>query len=115
MPSTYLSGYRADARIPARLLNVEPTHSLSTIYRMPEQAEPVWGETAGADRLGIILPFNPMGGAATIAQPKVRIGELKQTMATDPAERVRALRAWIDSLPTVPHVPLEALDRGELY
>ena len=30
-------------------------------------------------------------------------------------ERLRALRAWIDSLPKVPHVPLEALDRGELY
>ena len=39
----------------------------------------------------------------------------EQTTTTDSIERVHALRAWIDSLPTVPHIPLEALDRGELY
>lgn len=35
-----------------------------------------------------------------------------------PAEGVRALRAWIDSLPwvpPVPPVPLDALDRSALY
>ncbi len=31
------------------------------------------------------------------------------------AERVRAFRAWIDSLPPVPPVSLDALDRSALY
>lgn len=115
MPSTYLNGYRTDPQIPARLLNVESTHSLSTTYQMQDQAEPVWGEPGGPGWLGIVLPFDKIGGAATIAQLWVRIDRPEHLITTDPAERVRALRAWIDSLPTVPHVPLEALDRGELY
>jgi len=109
MLSTYPIDYRTDARIPAW----QSTHSLST-YRIPEQAGPVGGK-AEADWPGISLPFDRIDRYVTIAQLKVHIDTPEQTMATDSAERVRALRAWIDSLPTVPHVPLETLDRGELY
>jgi hypothetical protein len=31
------------------------------------------------------------------------------------AERIRALRAFVDALPDAPTVPLEALDREKLY
>jgi hypothetical protein len=33
---------------------------------------------------------------------------------TNAAERIANLRAWLPTLPDVPYIPLEALDRGQL-
>jgi hypothetical protein len=62
----------------------------------------------------IALPFSREGDAALTLALRVEV-EAPTTAAGDPAARVLALRAWLDSLPPVPPIPLEALDRGNLY
>lgn len=41
--------------------------------------------------------------------------EGKTIDSTSAAERIAALRAWLSSLPPVPPVPLDTLDREQLY
>jgi hypothetical protein len=64
----------------------------------------------------VLLPFPKGGEAAATATLSVGIDRGKEEkVLAGPSERVRALRAWIDSLPPVPHVPQTALDRDNLY
>ncbi|TAL50059.1 MAG: hypothetical protein EPN89_05305 [Methylovulum sp.] len=37
------------------------------------------------------------------------------SVSVNALERIAALRAWLPTLPEVPLIPLEALDRGLLY
>ena len=63
----------------------------------------------------VVLPFPRAGDAAITSVVSVSIDRPAEAAPEGAAERVRALRAWIDSLPPVPPVPLEALDRSALY
>lgn len=82
--------------------------------RWQDAPEPMWQpeRTAWFD---IVLPFLPEGRTMTLVQVQSRVGEPPVFAAEDVAARLRAFHDWLDSIPPVPHIPLEALDRDNLY
>ncbi|MFO1432650.1 MAG: hypothetical protein U1F76_21400 [Candidatus Competibacteraceae bacterium] len=50
-----------------------------------------------------------------LSEVKERMEPAEQQIPLDRKQWVQALHEWLKSLPSVPSVPLTALDRNELY
>jgi hypothetical protein len=74
---------------------------------MWQQARPAWFD--------IELPFLAERRTTTLVQVQTRVGEQPVLTTQDAAAKLRAFHDWLDSLPPVPHIPFEALDRDNLY
>ena len=105
-----LNAQSAEPEILERVLG-----SMTSAYLAPASAPPIWDQASATAWLVISLPLDRSGGSAAVSQVRVGIDRPATDRAADPAARVRALRDWIASLPPVPHIPLAALDRDELY
>lgn len=76
--------------------------------------EPTWWREGSAPFAGV-LSFFIEESAATLIQVQSKVGEQPAFAVQDVAARLRAFHGWLDSLPPVPHISLEALDRDDLY
>jgi len=77
--------------------------------------EPIWKPRENAAWFDVVLPF--MGQRSTTAWVEVYppMSAPKVAAEGDTAAKLRAFHDWLDSLPAVPRIPLEALDRENLY
>jgi hypothetical protein len=109
MPGTNINSQGAAPEILERVLG-----SMTSAHLAPRSAAPAWNQAGATAWLVITFPFDK-SGAAAVSQVRVDVGQPTIGLAPDPAVRVQALRAWIASLPPVPHIPLAALDRDQIY
>ena len=65
--------------------------------------------------VGVTLPFEVPGEASTVSRVEVDLDRGLETSVAERQRRVLALRTWVDSLPDVPSISADALDRSELY
>lgn len=83
-------------------------------YTSAASPNPVQGWSSVGDDFKIVRPFaDQQTGTWTnviimLDRPRVNRDDIVAT-------KLRSLHAWLDSLPEVPSIPLEALDRGHLY
>ncbi len=60
-------------------------------------------------------PDNIVSGRVMVTFLDTNQTEPSVSVPANAAERIAALRAWLPTLPEVPLIPLEALDREQLY
>jgi len=99
--------------------NLFSSRAIGALFRQADTRwqdfpEPMW-QREGTAWFTVVLPFLSEGRTRTLAQVQSRVGEQPVFAAQDVVARLRAFHDWLDSLPPVPHIPLEALDRGNLY
>jgi hypothetical protein len=97
-------------------LSKPPAVAMSSVYLasdvnalMPAQK---WSNTTDDFHI-IVRPAEQVTGTWVIVRTFHELPRDDRTAAV--AMKLRALRDWLDSLPDVPSIPLDALDRVNLY
>lgn len=80
-----------------------------------ESTQAQWSEAHGTTLVGLALPFQTPRERLTVARVELDLDRWLETMLEEREQRVMALRDWLDSLPDVPAIPADAIDRSELY
>ncbi len=83
--------------------------------RWPNSIEPSWTPAASLSWFDVILPFLRQRSTATWVEAHSQMDDSRTTIAADTGTKLHEFHDWLDSLPPVPHVPLEALSREHLY
>ena len=102
--------------IVSAVLNTPPTAAMSSVNLpsdvnalMPAQK---WSNITDDFHI-IVRPAEQVPGTWVIVRTFQELPRDDRTATV--AMKLRALRDWLDSLPEVPSIPLDALDRGNLY
>jgi hypothetical protein len=88
---------------------------MQTKSRWQDEPEPIWADAKYSDWFDIILPLAGRRSATASVEMRAPVNASKVAPESSTTARLRAFHDWLDSLPPVPHIPLEALDREHLY
>jgi len=77
--------------------------------------EPKWQPKEDRSLLYVVLSSFRKGSSTTWVEAHSQMDEPGMTRRSDAAAKLRAFHDWLDSVPPVPHIPLEEIDREHLY
>lgn len=91
------------------------TQILQPAHRWQDMPAPLWRLAAHTAWFDVILPFLPERNTITWVQIQSQLGKSRTLAEENVTDKLNAFHDWLNSLPSVPPIPLEALDRGNLY